>query len=360
MDVTLARLGFSTWFEDNLRKNQGNPFVPARVTAVHKEAYLIRDEKGEYPAELSGRFLFNSDSSLEMPTAGDWVAVEIYNDHTLAVIHALYPRRTVLKRKSAGENAGLQLIAANIDTAFIMQTCSEDFNLRRLERYLVTVRDGGVEPVILLSKSDLVYSKIASGRMETVRSVEREADIFLFSNTTGDGLDAIRGRLQEGRTFCLLGSSGVGKTSLLNNLIGREAFFTKSIRPGDEKGRHATSRRQLVLLETGGILIDTPGMRELGVVGGEQGITSTFPEIAALIPSCRFTDCTHTGEEGCAVIAAVNEGRLDPDRYRSFLKLRKESAFNEMSYLERRKRDKAFGRMCKSVMSHRKKSRGEE
>lgn len=357
--MDLKDLGFDKWFEPYRSKESAEPFEPARITVVHRDSYILRDAGGEYPAEAAGKFLFSTESELDMPAVGDWVDAAFFNQHSEAVIHRVYPRRTVLKRKSAGEKTQYQIIAANIDTAMIMQSCSADFNLRRLERYLVAIRDGGIRPVLLLSKSDLVGEEERDRLVEEVRAAEPGIPVFVFSNITGSGREEIKYSLEPGKTFCLIGSSGVGKTTLLNFLVGEDIFFTKAIREKDEKGRHATSRRQLVMLQGGAMIIDTPGMRELGVIQTDEGIRASFPDIDALAGECRFSDCTHVAEEGCAVLQAVEEGMLDGGRYRSFLKLRRESAFNEMTYLERRRRDKAFGRMVKDVMTHRKKQRGD-
>lgn len=357
--MEIKDLGFDDWFENLRKQGDRNLFAPARITVVYRDSYLVRDETGEYPAEAAGRFLYAAESELDMPAVGDWVGVDYFNDHTEAVIQDLYPRRTVLKRKTSGQQTEFQLIAANIDTALIMQSCGADFNLRRMERYLVAVRDGGIEPVILLSKNDLVSNEELSSLVQSVREVEPETEILSFSNLNGAGLEDIRRIIESGKTYCLIGSSGVGKTTLLNALIGDDIFFTKDIRQKDEKGRHATSRRQLVLLEDGGMIIDTPGMRELGIMDAESGLQASFTDIEELAKECRYKDCTHTREGGCAVKEAVEEGRLEHGRYKSYMKLRRESAFNEMSYLERRRKDKSFGRMVKDVTSHRKKERGD-
>ena len=357
--MVLKNLGFNEWFSTRREEDSRFQFQPARVTAVHRDGYSIRTQEGEFSAEASGKFVFDSESELDMPAVGDWVGVEFFNDNTLAIIHELYPRRTLMKRKSAGEKTEFQLIAANIDMALIIQSCGGDFNLRRLERYLIAVRDGGIEPGLLLSKTDLVPEEEIARLISEVKTVESGLDILTFSNLTGEGLEHIRKKIRKGKTYCLLGSSGVGKTTLLNSLIGEDVFYTKTIREKDEKGRHATSKRQLVLLEGGGMIIDTPGMRELGVMDVSKGLESSFPEIEDLAKSCRFKDCTHSGEADCAVLEAVEEGTLSRDRYKSYLKLRRESAYNEMSYLEKRQKDKSFGKMVKSVMTQRKKNRDE-
>jgi ribosome biogenesis GTPase len=247
------------------------------------------------------------------------------------------------------------MIASNIDVAFIMQSCDLNFNLRRMERYLVMANEGHVEPVILLSKSDLVSPAELNSRFSEVRQARIDARILTFSNVTEDGDESLRQELQRRKTYCLLGSSGVGKTTLLNHLLGREAFETRPVRERDSRGRHTTARRELTILDNGALLIDTPGMRELGMIGVSENINDNFSDISRLSEGCRFKDCTHTAELGCAILAAVQDGSLSKDRYQSYVKLMKESAFHEMSYAERRKKDKQFGRMVKTAMDQMKK-----
>jgi len=235
----------------------------------------------------------------------------------------------------------------HLDIAFIVQSCHYDFNIRRLDRYLVAANEGHIEPIVILSKTDLVTHEELGGLIEKIRGAGISTKLFPISNTTGTGLDDFRDLLVPGKTFCLIGSSGVGKTTLINRLIGQDTFETKAV-SGTGEGVHTTSRRQLHLLDNGAMLVDTPGMRELGLLGASDGVDDSFSDIHDLSRSCRFPNCTHTQEPGCAVLIAIEAGDLKEDRYQSYLKLKKETEYHDLSYVEKRKKDKDFGRFIKS------------
>ena len=348
-------LGFDGWFQEKLVELQKSGRVAARVTAVNRDGYLVRNEAREVPAELAGSFAFSAESGTGFPAVGDWAMVQYHNSDTLAIIHDLFPRRSSLRRKTPGRKIDYQLIASNIDTALIIQSCDFDFNIRRLERYLVMVNEGNIQPVLLLTKTDLVDPGKPEERISEVRRSNIDCRIAALSNKTGFGLDQVRGMLEPSKTYCLLGSSGVGKTTLLNHLLGRDTFETRTTREKDGKGRHTTARRQLILLDGGAMIIDTPGMRELGSIGAGTGIEASFSDIREFTGDCRFADCSHTGEPGCSLRKAVERGELKEERYQSYLKLVKESEYHQMSYLEKRRKDRKFGQFIKSVKKHNRK-----
>jgi ribosome biogenesis GTPase len=353
----LKEIGFDAWFRDHIDPGRLTGLEIARVAAVHKDRYVIHNGKHEVPAELLGSVMFSTASPVDYPTVGDWILAQYYNKQTFAIIHEILPRKTLLKRKTPGKKIDFQLIAANIDTALIMQSLDGNFNLRRLERYLVMIHDSGIQPLALLSKSDLLTSKDIENRAGEIHQIMPGLEVRAFSNQQEAGWQVVRDLLQPGQTYCLLGSSGVGKTTLLNNLIGASLFKTKQVREKDSKGRHATTYRQLIRLDGGAMMVDTPGMRELGNLAIDSGLDETFAEIAALSEHCRFKNCTHVHERNCAVKNAVHEGRLPEKRYQNYIKMHRESVYHEMSYLEKRRKDKKFGKFCKSVMKEKKNRR---
>ena len=347
----LEKLGYDEWNQDNAADYTQDGFSPARVIEVNRNSYIVSDGLHEMSAEVTGKFMFGAEGAVDYPTVGDWVVIQAFDNNTYAVIHSVLPRRTLLKRKEPGRRIDFQLIASNIDFGLVVQS-AERLNFNLLDRYFVMLHESGIQPIAVFTKIDLLSSsELASlhGDLSRLRN-----QYLLVSNTTGEGVEELSDGLIPGKTYCLLGQSGAGKTSLLNSLLGAKMFKVSEVREKDGKGRHTTARRQLICLDSGGIFIDTPGMRELGNFEIEDGIDQTFEEFSSYIPHCRFSDCTHTHEKGCAVIEAVEKGDIEESRYRNYLKIRKESEFYEMQYQEKRRKDKSFGKMIKNYKKHMK------
>lgn len=345
--MNLQQLGFNNWFSEHASTVIQPGQSVARVMTVDRNAYLVRGGEGqETPAELSGRFRHTVESEADLPCVGDWVCIQRASPE-LAIIHSVLPRKSFLRRKRPGKIVDFQMIAANIDIAFVVQSCHYDFNIHRLDRYLVACSDGGIEPVIILNKTDLMTPGEVDDQMLDIRGAGIASQMLPVSNTTGAGLDRLRSLVEPGRTYCLIGSSGVGKSTLINRLMGQNELETRAVSVTGE-GTHTTSRRQLLVQENGAMLIDTPGMREFGLLGTTDGLDESFAEIHELSLACRFANCTHTDEPGCAVLGAVENDELSEDRYQSYVKLKKENEHHDMSYVDKRKKDKDFGRFIKT------------
>ena len=351
----LEDLGYSDWFKSRVDDEKISAHSVARVTSVHKDSYTVTKGKDEIFAELSGNLLYSVGSACDLPTTGDWVYADFYDNDSHAIIYGVLPRKTLLKRKAAGKSVDFQLIAANINAALIIQSLNDNFNLRRLERYLVMVNEADIEPVILLSKSDLVSKDEIDQFKQRVLAIAPQVSVIEFSNQNRANIDSVTKLLEKGHSYCLLGSSGVGKTTLLNSIMGNEQFETKSVSKKQSKGRHTTTSRQLVRLDNGAMIIDTPGMRELGNISVDDGLDGTFSEIRDLSHQCKFTNCSHTNEKGCAILAAITTGDLSEQRYQNYLKMKREADFNKMSYSEKRKKDKKFGKLIKSTLKNKQR-----
>ncbi|HEU0299888.1 MAG TPA: ribosome small subunit-dependent GTPase A [Longimicrobium sp.] len=326
VSARLAPLGWDGTFARELEGLQMRDAVPARVVAEHRDRYVVADGDGERAAVLAGRLRHRSRSRDDLPATGDWVAVDAGADGT-AAIHAVLPRRSAFRRKVAGEVTEAQVLAANVDVALVAAALPAELNERRIERYLALAWESGAVPVVVLTKADLADDVDAAVR--AVRAVAPGTDVAAVSAVSGEGVDALARWLRPGRTAVLLGSSGVGKSTLTNRLLGAEALRTGAVRD-DGKGRHTTTHRQLVRLESGALLIDTPGMRELQLWTADAGLESAFADVEALAACCRFGDCAHRAEPGCAVRAAAESGALDPARLESWHRLRRELAWLEV------------------------------
>jgi ribosome biogenesis GTPase len=322
----------------------------ARVTAQHRGKYRVIQDTHEYWAEITGQLMYNAESETDYPTVGDLVKIyKLEDDH--AVICEILPRKTLLQRKAAGKD-NPQNIAANIDAAFVVQAVDRDFNLNRFDRYLSIIYAGNIKPIIILNKSDLISAAELEEKKNQV--AERFPNIEIITTTTvgENGIKALSATITPGQIYCLLGSSGVGKSSIMNQLLGDEVLKTKEISSSTNKGKHTTTHRELFVLKTGAIVIDNPGLREIGLTDAEAGVASVFSEITELAESCKFPDCTHEQEPGCAVKAALQSGELSESKYQNYLKLKKEADYYKLTALEKKNRDRRFGKMVKEVKKY--------
>jgi len=352
--VKLTELGLDSWFSDQAREQCGPDQQLARVIAVDRGRFIVRDEHREFPAKVTGKIVHSAESTVDFPCVGDWVCVQYRDTENFASIHAVLHRKSLLRRKAVSKDTEFQMIAANIDAAFIVQSCHYDFNVNRLERYLVIANESHIKPILILTKIDLVTPEALQKIVDSIRRAGIECKLIAISNVSGVGIDQVREAMNPGQAYCLLGSSGVGKTTLINQLLGRYALETREV-SGTGEGQHTTVRRQLIVLEQGAMLIDTPGMRELGIIAANQGVDESFTDILELSLNCRFANCSHINEPGCAVLTALKNEELEDKHYRNYLKLKKESEVNEQSYAEKRKKDKAFGRSIRSATRHKEK-----
>jgi len=354
-------LGYNSFFETNRDQLGLNDFPVARVISEFKEAYKVKNPKGEFLAKITGKQIFTASAREDYPAVGDWVAITEL-DGERAVIRAVLPRLTVIKRKygnknRAGEKNETQIIATNIDVAFVVESVDRDYSLNRFERYFAIAENGGVKPAIILNKIDLLSREELDERLVQLRNRFPGIDIILTSVLNNKGLNELQKYIIKSKTYCFLGSSGVGKSSLINKLIGENTIKTDDISSYSGRGKHVTTSRQMYFLDNGGIVIDNPGIREVGMTDVGQGINIIFDEIAALAQKCKYTDCTHAHEPGCEVIRAVKSGKLDKAKYSNYINLKKESEYYEMNDLEKREKDRQFGKFVKGAIKDLKKYR---
>jgi ribosome biogenesis GTPase / thiamine phosphate phosphatase len=346
LSFTMSALGWSPSREAEFEQHAADGLSPARVAAQHRGVYVVYAEGSERQAEVAGRLRHAAATAADFPAVGDWVAVEDGPGAAAATIHAVLERSTVFSRKAAGEEAAEQVVAANVDVVFLVSAFGEDLNVRRIERYLASGWESGAQPVIVLNKSDLAEDLAAA--VADVEAIAFGVPVHVVSCLDGAGLGDLEPHLSGNRTVALLGSSGVGKSSLLNRLLGWERQDVRTLR-GDGKGRHTTTHRELVPLANGGLVLDTPGMRELGLWSAEAGVDETFADLAELAAGCRFTDCAHKSEPGCAVRAAIADGRFAEERLDSYRKLQRELLHLELktdprARAEARRRRRRFAR----------------
>lgn len=354
--MKLMDLGFNDKLNSYIIDNNLTDYEIGRITTEHKERYIVKTEKGEYEAEITGNMRYSAKNREDFPAVGDWVALISY-DSDFAIIHKILPRFSIIKRQAIGNAGEIQIIATNIDYAFLVQAADRDFNINRLERYLTICNSSKVKPIILLSKIDLITQEQSLSLIENINLRINNIPIIAISNETNNGYEEINKLIEKGKTYCMLGSSGVGKSTLFNNLSGKALMKTDIISKSNNKGRHITSHRELVLLENGSILIDNPGMREVGIADESNGLEITFDKIIELSEYCKFKDCTHTSEIECAVLKALENGEIDKAFYDNYLKMEKEKAYFESTAEERRKKEKDFGKVLKNYKKDMKRNK---
>lgn len=345
--INIKKYGFSEVFSSEIPED--NPLEPARVLSQEKGFYRVVTDNGEKLAEVSGKFRFQTTVPSEYPVVGDFVLVNWNESGNSAIIESLLPRKSAFIRKAAGESQQEQVVAANIDTVFLCMALNNDFNLRRLERYISIAWDSGAMPVVVLTKSDLCDD--LENKLSEVSSIAFGIDILVTTSMEEDGYKELLPFISGGKTIAIIGSSGVGKSTMINRLLGKEYLKTNGLR-NDDKGRHTTTRRELFLLPSSGMVIDTPGMREFGMWDNDTGIERTFTDIEELASQCKFRNCTHTNEPGCAIRSALTMGELQIDRWQSYQKLKAENDYiedKESYMIAKGKREKEISKLIKKM-----------
>jgi ribosome biogenesis GTPase len=345
--IKIEDLGYNDFFESKRKSLEFMGYTMARVIAEYKESYRVKDINGEYLAKITGKQIFNATKREDYPAVGDWVAIT-KPDEEMAIIHEILPRKTILAKKYSNKQ-DTQIIATNIDIAFIVESIDRDYNLNRFERYLVLTNEGKIKPTIILNKIDLISEEELNLKIKKIKDRFNNIDIITTSTINEQGLSELMYYIEKGKTYCFMGSSGVGKSSLINKLLGKSIIKTKEISTSTNKGKHTTTTREMYFLENGGIVIDNPGTREVGIADSNSGIDNVFDEIIALSKNCKYTDCTHTHESGCAVIEAVETKKLNKDKYLNYIKLKKESEYYEMNDIEKKEKDRKFGKFIKKA-----------
>lgn len=349
---TLEDLGYSAALEQYKQDHQLHDFEIGRVILEHKERYTLKAANGEFEAELMGNLRFSATNRYDFPAVGDWVAFSEYDDNK-GLIHAIYPRHSIIERQAVGKMGQTQIIATNVDYGLLVQAVDRDFNLNRFERYLTICYASRVNPIIVLSKIDLIEAEELEELVAKVVSRIPDVPVLTVSHQPS-GYKALESFIEKGKTYCLLGSSGVGKSTLLNGLLGRLQMETGQISDSNNKGKHVTTHRELTVLHNGGILIDNPGMREVGITDASGGLETTFDTILDLGENCRFRDCTHQHEKGCAIIEAAENGEIDEDSYANFRKMLKEQAHFEADVHAKKRKDKSLGKLIKQMKKQNK------
>lgn len=323
--MQLADVGWSPFFESFFEEYRIKGYSALRVVRVNRGNYIASNGSCDFSCEVTGKFSFQSEEKGSFPTVGDWVVASEIPNERKAMIHAVLPRKSAFSRKLSGQTSDEQLVAANIDTVFIVTGLDQNFNLRRIERYLSLAWESRAVPVVILSKSDLC--KDADARKNEVESIAFGVDVLMLSARQHNGMDALNDYIKTGNTVAFIGSSGVGKSTIINTLIGTDRLEVNEVSELGSRGRHTTTFRELIVLPSGGMVVDTPGMREIQVWGDETGLEHAFGDIEDLSQNCRFKDCSHENEPGCAVLEAIVNGSLDPKRLESYLKLKREFAY---------------------------------
>lgn len=353
--MSLKDLGYNEELEKYRKDHSLDSFGIGRVISEHKDRYTVKTEFKEFDSELLGNLRFSVTDKNQLPAVGDWVAISEY-DAGKALIHAVYPRKSIVERKAVGKLGQTQIIATNIDFGLIVQSVNRDYNINRLERYLALCNASNIVPIIILSKIDLIDANRLGKILVQVKDRIQNVPIIAISNQTHVGINEIKSKLLKGKTYCLLGSSGVGKSTIINTLTGLKLMDTGGISKSIDRGKHVTSHRELIVLENG-ILIDNPGMREVGITHISDGLEMTFDGIFKLAQDCKFRDCTHTNESGCAIMDAIENEELDADSYANFIKMEKEKMHFESNAQERRKKDKDLGKMIKGIQKQRRNNK---